>query len=124
QAVVSFNIMLVYSMMFWNTEPRSLSSIGVLVRSLLSTNTRPSVGVHIPATILIRVVFPHPEGPRMVTYSPSCISKFTCSSAFILPKFFETPSSLILGMCSLHLQCYLQAFTWDRVDNSILRLES
>jgi hypothetical protein len=35
-----------------------------------STNTRPALGVSSPATILSRVVFPHPDGPRKHTSSP------------------------------------------------------
>lgn len=61
--------------MFWNTYPTSLSSIGTSVTSFPSMSTLPSVGVHMPDTVLIRVVFPQPDGPRMVTYSPSATSR-------------------------------------------------
>ena len=67
--------------MFWNTYPTSLSSMGMSVTSIPSTYTLPSVGLHMPEITLISVVFPHPDGPRMVTYSPLLISRLMSLTA-------------------------------------------
>ena len=80
-ATFSLRVMCGNRAMFWNTYPTSLSSSGTFVTSIPSTKTLPSVGVQIPEMTLIRVVLPHPEGPRIVTYSPLFMSRLMSLTA-------------------------------------------
>src|SRR2546426_6128866 len=60
----------------------------------------PRSGSSKPATILIVVVFPQPEGPRSVMNSPSWMSSETSLTAVTLPNVFVTSWMLIAGVAT------------------------
>src|SRR3990170_8579286 len=70
--------------------------------------------------ILIRVVFPHPLGPRIATYSPSSTVRLTLSSAVILPNRIAMSTASILGT-SLDLQGRRDAPRRHREEEDVLR---
>src|SRR2546426_801856 len=64
-----------------------------------SITTAPLVGRSSPATIMSRVLLPHPDGPRSETNSPARAAKLTEATASIAPvgvrKIFRTPAASI-----------------------------
>jgi len=68
---------------------------------------RPEVGLSSPAMHLKTVVFPQPEGPRIVRNSPSLIVRLRFSTALTLPKYFVKPSSLTETKETTPLTCFL-----------------
>ena len=63
---------------------------GRLVQSFPLIRIDPSVGVSRPAMILSRVVFPHPDGPRILINSPFSMSMDTFFSAVWLSNTLLT----------------------------------
>ena len=61
---------------------------GRLVQSFPLIRIDPSVGVSRPAMILSRVVFPHPDGPRILINSPFSMSMDTFFQRNLAVKYF------------------------------------
>ena len=74
---------------------------GTRVMSASASRTRPSLGRSKPATMRSSVVLPQPEGPSIVTNSPSRIARLTSSSATTAPKRWVTRSTVTAAACSL-----------------------
>src|SRR5690606_35138177 len=68
-----------------------------------------------PATILNVVVFPHPDGPRKATSSPSWSSRRILSTAVTLPKRLETSSIRMRATRSRSVTAYLAVPTGNHV---------
>ena len=65
------------------------------------SSTRPIVGRSKPATMRSSVVLPQPDGPSIVTNSPSRKARLTSSSATTEPKRCVTCSTVTAAACSL-----------------------
>ena len=88
----------------WNTTPTFLPRHLATLFSLIPVNrspatwTSPEVGRSMPVTMLMRVLFPLPDGPTIATNSPPWICRSTPRSAVNGPAFvlktFSTFSSL------------------------------
>src|SRR5690606_31381894 len=76
--------------------PRRLGGKDVTSRPPIST--RPSSAVSSPAMTRSSVVFPHPDGPRSTTHSPSLTSSDTPSRARTRPNVFPTFSTRMAAM--------------------------
>ena len=64
----------------------------------------PSLGNSKPAIIRSVVVFPHPEGPKMVMNSPGLTSKLKSSTTVVPSKIFLTCDRLMMAeFCSITL---------------------
>ena len=77
----------------------------------------PLVGFIIPANKFKRVVFPHPEGPNITTYSLSLICSSASVTAFTFPKFLDKDLISIVGSLKLS---YIM-FHFFRKNNHIIR---
>ena len=64
---------------------------GSAVTSRAPMYTRPALGFSSPATVRIRVVFPHPDGPSTTRNSPDSISRSTPATAVTSPKRLTIP---------------------------------
>ena len=72
-------------------------------------NISPSLRSRMPAIIRISVVLPQPEGPRMVTYSPSFMRRLMLDEATTFPIACHPPKSTLasnppLAHSPIHLQ--------------------
>src|SRR5262245_32817004 len=78
---------------FWKTI-----AVGRRLASIASTEASPmrmspDVGCSNPAIMRSTVDLPHPDGPRIHINSPSSTCKVTPSTAFTVPKCFESSST-------------------------------
>ena len=64
--------------------------VGTRVTSISSKKIFPEVGTSSPAIMRIKVVFPHPDGPRSTVTEDFGIVKVMSSTAFNEPKLFVT----------------------------------
>lgn len=70
--------------------PRLRRLVGTRVTSMSSKKIFPDVGTSSPAIMRIKVVFPHPEGPRSTVTDDFGTVNVMSSTAFNGPKLFVT----------------------------------